>query len=100
MVKEHPSFEQEHEKNQEWARGVAKSFRIALDASEENFIIPLRNKQGEERGKEIIPAWHTIPFKHKDGVRQIEVEKAIQALQNHPELNLTEALEKDLGGDK
>ena len=95
-MKEQPSFEEEREKNQEWARGVAKRFRIALDASEENFIVPLLDKEGKEWGKEIIPAWHTIPFKHKNGVRQIEVEKAIQALQNHPELNLTEALEKDL----
>ena len=95
-MKEHPAFEQRQEKNQEWARGIAERFGIALDASEENFIIPLRNKQGEERGKEIIPAWQTIPFKYKGTMQEVPAEKAIRALQNHPELNLAEALEKDL----
>lgn len=99
-MKEQPSFEQEQEKNKGWARGVAERFGIALDPNEENFVVPLRNEQGQERGKEIIPAWHTIPFKHKGAVRQIEVEKAIQALQDHPELNLAEALEKDLENTK
>jgi hypothetical protein len=95
MTKEQPSFEAEQEKNREWARGIANNFHITLDATGENFIVPLHDAQGKERGKEIIPAWHTIPFKHKGAVHQIEAEKAILALQNHPELNLSEALEKD-----
>lgn len=95
-MKEGLSSEQKREKNKEWARVIAKRFSITLDASEENFIVPLRNEQGEERGKEIIPAGNTIPFKHKGAVLQIEVEQAIKALQNHPELNLAEALIEEL----
>ena len=100
-MKEQSSRFEEEKKDQEWAHQVADRLGVEFDEAKEQFIVPLYDEQGTERGKEIIPMWRTIPFKDSQGItHQLAVEKAIEALKKYSHLNLSEAIQKQQEEEK